>query len=301
MHRAVTHRNALFALHASVALFGLAALFGQWVTLPATLIVLGRTSIAAATLAIVAYARGEPLRPGDRRLFVNGAVLALHWVSFFAAVKLASVAIALLGYATFPVFVLALSPRERLRVAWRDYATAALATLGLVAIVPALSWSSDATRGLVLGIVSGFTFAWLAVRNRGLVARRSATLIALWQNVGAAVCLVPVALAVSASAPAPSLVDLALLAVLGVVCTGLAHTLFIASMRNVSAHAASVVASLEPVYGIALAAWLLHEIPDVRTVVGGALIVAAALLASRRSLGATRAVSVASGEARMGP
>jgi drug/metabolite transporter (DMT)-like permease len=66
------------------------------------------------------------------------------------------------------------------------------------------------------------------------------------------------------------------------VCTGLAHTLFIASMQRVSAHAASVVAALEPVYGIALAALLLHEIPGVRTLVGGALIVGAAVLASRR-------------------
>jgi drug/metabolite transporter (DMT)-like permease len=71
--------------------------------------------------------------------------------------------------------------------------------------------------------------------------------------------------------------------VLGIVCTGLAHTLFIASMRRVSAHSASVVASLEPVYGIALAAWLLGEKPDGLTMAGGVLIVVAALIASRRT------------------
>jgi drug/metabolite transporter (DMT)-like permease len=300
MHRVVTHRNALVALHAAVELFGLAALFGQWVTLPATLIVLGRTTIAAVTLAIVAYARREPLHAVDRRLLANGAVLALHWVSFFAAVKLASVAIALLGYAMFPVFVLVLSLGPATRVTRRDCATAVLATLGLVAIVPALSWSSEATRGLALGVVSGFTFAWLAVRNRTFVATRPATAIALWQNVGAALCLVPVAFFAAPSTRSPSLADLALLVVLGVVCTGVAHTLFIASMRRLSAHTASAVASLEPVYGIALAAWLLHQIPDVRTIAGGALIVAAALAASQRSLGEARAVSVASGEARIG-
>jgi drug/metabolite transporter (DMT)-like permease len=74
-----------------------------------------------------------------------------------------------------------------------------------------------------------------------------------------------------------------LLVVLGVVCTGFAHTLFIASMRRVSAHTAAVVAALEPVYGIALAAWLLGEWPDTRTLAGGALIVLAALVASRRA------------------
>ena len=59
--------------------------------------------------------------------------------------------------------------------------------------------------------------------------------------------------------PTPS--DAGLLLVLGVACTGVAHTLFIASMQRVSAHTASVVAALEPVYGIALAVALLHEIP----------------------------------------
>jgi drug/metabolite transporter (DMT)-like permease len=43
------------------------------------------------------------------------------------------------------------------------------------------------------------------------------------------------------------------------------------------------VASLEPVYGIALAAWLLGEKPDGRTMAGGVLIIVAALIASRRT------------------
>ena len=77
--------------------------------------------------------------------------------------------------------------------------------------------------------------------------------------------------------------EIILLLVLGVTCTGLAHTLFISSMQRLSAHTASVVAALEPVYGIALAALLLHEIPTWRTLAGGTLIVAAALVASRRS------------------
>ncbi|HEX6137344.1 MAG TPA: DMT family transporter [Casimicrobiaceae bacterium] len=279
----MTRRAALVALHASVALFGFAALFGKWIALPATVIVLGRTAIAAATLAIVARVRGE--RPGrpEAGLVWNGPLLALHWVSFFAAVQVAGVAVGLLGYASFPVFVLLLE-RARLAREARPLAsfTALLAAAGLAALVPDLSWSSGALRGLALGVVSGFTFALLAVRNRRLVGDRSATRIALWQNLFAAACLLPLVALHDRASAWPGLADAGLLIVLGVVCTGLAHTLFIASMRRVSAHAASVVAALEPVYGIVLAAWLLHEIPDARTLAGGALIVAAALLASRR-------------------
>jgi drug/metabolite transporter (DMT)-like permease len=71
--------------------------------------------------------------------------------------------------------------------------------------------------------------------------------------------------------------------VLGVVCTALAHTLFIRSLRALSAHTASVVAALEPVYGIALALLLLGEVPPARTLAGAVLIVGAALYATRRS------------------
>ncbi|HEV2220929.1 MAG TPA: DMT family transporter, partial [Casimicrobiaceae bacterium] len=117
---------------------------------------------------------------------------------------------------------------------------------------------------------------------RRLVAADDPARIALWQNAVAAACLLPIA-ALGGAQAWPTARDFALLAVLGVGCTALAHTLFIASMRGVSAHVASVVAALEPVYGIALAAWLLGEIPGSRTVAGAALIVAAALVASRRA------------------
>lgn len=280
----MTTRTAFVALHVSIALFGFAALFGKWILLSATAIVLGRTAIAAVTLAIVARARRQPLGHADATLALNGAILALHWVSFFAAIQTASVAIGLLGYAVFPLFVLLLERRLLTNAtSYREYVAAMLATVGLVALVPDFSWSSSATRGLALGLVSGFTFAWLTVRNRRLVVDQTATRIALWQNVFAAACLLPIVAIADRASTWPRLADVGLLIVLGVACTGLAHTLFIASMRRVSAHSASVVATLEPVYGIALAAWLLHEIPNRRTIVGGVLVVAAALLASRRA------------------
>src|SRR6476646_9580837 len=139
--RRVSRRAALAALHVAVALFGFAALFGKWVALPATAIVLARTILGAATLVAVARLRNVPLRRGDRHLLVNGAILAAHWVAFFAAVQAGGVAIALLGYAVFPVFVMALEHRlgDR-RSGVRGWASALLATLGLVALVPDLAW-----------------------------------------------------------------------------------------------------------------------------------------------------------------
>jgi drug/metabolite transporter (DMT)-like permease len=275
-----TPAAARVSLHVAVALFGFAALFGKWILLPATTIVLGRTLIAAATLAIVIVLRRQRVGRPDVATAINGAILALHWVSFFAAIQVSSVAVGLLGYASFPLFVLLLE-RRLLRGGSFEWTTALLAVLGLAALVPDFRWSSDVVRGLALGIVSAFTFALLAVRNQRLVEQMTPSRIALWQNLFAAACLAAIVAFVPGVAM-PTAADIAGLVVLGVVCTGLAHTLFIASMQRVSAHTASVVAALEPVYGIALAALLLHEIPGARTLVGGALVVCAAVLASRR-------------------
>jgi drug/metabolite transporter (DMT)-like permease len=130
-------------------------------------------------------------------------------------------------------------------------------------------------------VLSGLTFALLAVLNRRLGAARDATDVAFWQNAWAAVALLPLAI-VGTELPAFTWRDLGLLLVLGVVCTAGAHTLFIASLRHASAHTGSVVAALEPVYGIALAMLLQGEVPDARTLAGAALLVAAAVVASRR-------------------
>jgi drug/metabolite transporter (DMT)-like permease len=77
--------------------------------------------------------------------------------------------------------------------------------------------------------------------------------------------------------------DLLLLAVLGIVFTALAHTLFIQGLRGVKAQTASLISSLEPVYGIVFAALLLAEIPTPRTLLGGALILGVVLYSSWRS------------------
>lgn len=76
--------------------------------------------------------------------------------------------------------------------------------------------------------------------------------------------------------------------VLGVVCTALAHTLFIASLRAITAQSASLLASLEPVWGIVFGILLLRAIPTVSTLLGGALILCATLLPGIIPLGLSR-------------
>jgi drug/metabolite transporter (DMT)-like permease len=78
----------------------------------------------------------------------------------------------------------------------------------------------------------------------------------------------------------PSAWQIFLLAVLGVVCTALAHYLFIRSLAFVRAQLASILLALESVYSIVLAIVLLGEVPGIRVVFGGAAILSAVVVAT---------------------
>ena len=273
-------RSAMVSLHTAALLFGFAGLFGKWLSLPPATIVLGRTVVASAALALMLRLLREPVGAFEWRLAAGGAVLALHWVAFFHAIQISSVAVGLLGFASFPLFVLALEAWLLARpLHAAEWAIGVLVVAGLMLIVPEFSTDNHIVRGLLWGVLSGFTFALLAVGNRSLAARRAPSEIALWQNACAAACLLP---GFALQPIVPTMREAALLVALGVLCTALAHTLYIRGMRVVSALTASVIAALDPVYGIALAFVLLDEVPGARTLAGAALIVAAALLATWR-------------------
>jgi drug/metabolite transporter (DMT)-like permease len=74
--------------------------------------------------------------------------------------------------------------------------------------------------------------------------------------------------------------DFLLLAVLGIFCTALAHVLFIKSLVHIRTQLASIIACLEPVYGILFAFALLGEIPALRTILGGGIILGTIVAAS---------------------
>src|SRR5271169_1605774 len=181
----LSRARALVALHGAVLLFGFAGLFGKWLPLPPVTIVFGRAAVASMALALLLPLFGERGAARGRfewTLAASGALLAVHWVTFFQAIQTASVAVALLGFASFPLFVLLLEAalgQRRLRGG--EWAIAAVVSGGLLLVVPEFRWDNRIVQGLAWGIVSGLTFALLAVVNRTLATRHAAGAIALWQ------------------------------------------------------------------------------------------------------------------------
>ncbi|POA32553.1 MULTISPECIES: DMT family transporter [unclassified Pseudomonas] len=282
----MTPRTALGALHIGALMFGLTGVFGKLAAASPAIIVFGRAAFAVIALAFFArFASStgwQKLEAVDwRRLLLSGLLLAGHWVSFFIAVKVAGVAIATLGFASFPAFTVILEGlifRERIRA--NEILLVTLVSVGLVLVTPDFDLASEATSGLLWAVGSGLLFALLSLTNRASSGRIPAVQAALCQNVVVALCLLPVA--------APGLsevraIDWLWIGLLGVFCTGVAHSLFVASLAVIKARTAAVVFALEPVYGITVAWLLFGENPTLRMLIGGALIIIAIVVSSSLS------------------
>lgn len=278
------HGLGLLRIHIAVVFFGLAGLLGKCIAAPPATIVFVRTACAAAVLWPIVVATGRFRVPSRREalaILAAGVILAAHWQTFFLSVQLSTVAIALLTYASFPLFVTFLEPlvsRRRLRL--RDVATAFAVFVGLALVVPDLGAGGATLRGALWGIVSGFTFALFTLINRTFAPRTAPLILAAGQNSVAALVLLPF---LGTGAFDLGARDWTLLAFLGLAGTALAHLLFMQGLARVRAHTAAVIAALEPVYGIALAALLIGEIPRAVQLLGGAIIVAAAMVSQRSS------------------
>lgn len=270
------------ALHLAVVLFGLSGLFGKLLALPALVIVVGRTAIAAMTLGIAQLIRGRSFRVPRSSLplfALLGLLLAIHWVTFFYSIQISNIAIGLVSFSSFPIFVTLLEPlcfRERLSS--RNVLLALAVFGGLALVTPSCDLSDQLTQGVLWGVLSGFTFALLTLLNRVGAQKYAPVTTAMWQNLFAALILAPFTLPISVVL---SWRDLALLLGLGVICTALAHTLFIYALQTIKAQIASIVNALEPIYGVLFGYLLLNEIPAVKTAIGGVIIVGAAVIAAR--------------------
>lgn len=279
----LTPRSALLGLHIGALMFGLSGIFGKLILAGPLVIVFGRALFGSLSLAAVfASHLRQQQRPSPKQaamLIGSGLLLCAHWLTFFLAVKVGNVAVATLGFASFPAFTVLLEGLlfgERIRRG--EYGVVALVCIGLVMVTPNLDFSDGATLGLLWGVLSGLLFALLSLANRVSVRGVDPIQAALWQNLTIIACLLPLAFV---ELPTVRAMDWLWLVLLGVLCTGVAHSLFVASLRLIKARTAAVIFALEPVYGIAFATMLFGEEPSLRMLAGGALIIFATFLSAR--------------------
>lgn len=276
--------RSLAALHLAVMLFGLSAMLGRFVTVPAVLVAGGRVVCSAALLLVLCLGTRTPLALHSCRdtalALGTGVVLAVHWTTFFQAIQCSSVALGTISFSTFPLFVTFLEPlvfREPLRP--RSVLRAGLLLAGVLITVPEFSLGNRDTLGIAWGLVSSLSYAVMTLCNRRLSARYPARVVCLYEQGTAALVLLP-ALVLVPGDWTPR--NLAGVAVIGFVCTALAHSLYVAAQKRVKAQTAGLVSGMETVYSILYALVFLGEVPSLRALAGGAVILGVAVLSSLR-------------------
>ncbi|GGZ78788.1 hypothetical protein GCM10007161_07770 [Ignatzschineria indica] len=278
-------RGALGMAHIAALLFGLTGIFGVLITTSVEMITLGRAAFAVLGLWLLLLWQGRSLEWQFTLkewgiLLLSGIFLTIHWLTFFIAVKIGGVAVATLGFATFPAFITLIDYLLfKEQVTLREWWLLLLTTIGLILVTPSFSFASDGTIGLLWGILSGFAFALLVVTNKRGTKGIDAVQIALWQNGIVVLLLLPFTLM---QFQEMTLLNGFYLALLGIFCTGVSHYLLVKSLAVLEARIAGMIIALEPVYAILAAWWLFGSQPTLAMLAGATLIIGAIFLVSQK-------------------
>ncbi|MDO8554919.1 MAG: DMT family transporter [Candidatus Micrarchaeota archaeon] len=274
--------KGLFQVHLGIFLTAFIALFAKLIPLSPTLITLGRVFFASVVLfAILKFKKQKFSLENSKDLFylvLLGVIFAIHMVTFFYSAQLSTIAISLVTVYLYPIFVAILEPylfKEKIKL--KNVALALVALLGVMLIVPEFKLENNIAKGVAFGLVSAFSLAVILVSNKKYIKKYPSELLTFYQFGISTVVLLPFLLIENFKVTNQ---DIILLFLVGAVFTVGGYNLRIIGMKYINAYRASIIGTIEPVYGTILAAIILGEVPEIRTIVGGAIILATCLYAT---------------------
>lgn len=271
-------QKAWLQIHFCVFLWGFTAIVGKLISMAAMPLVLWRMLLVAAMLFCLPKV-WRALAGLSQRHFLAfsgvGVLVAIHWLGFYGAVKLANASVAATCMAMVPVFLCFIEPLVTGRpFVMRELWLGVLAVPGIALIVGGTPDNMNV--GVLVGILSALFAALFGAYNKRLIHRTDALSATALEMLGgglfvAAMGCVLVIWSPSGSAssalwpdPAqmfamPNAVDLRYLIGLALICTLLPFALSLRALRHLSAYASALAVNMEPIYAIILAVLILGE------------------------------------------
>lgn len=250
-------------LHFIVVLLGFTAIIGALITLPAADLVWFRMFFAFLGLWVYLLWRKIPFRLKGRdmlRLFGIGLVVALHWITFFHAVKVSNVSVTLGVFASATLFTSFLEPiLQRRRIFWLEVMIGLVTLAGIYII---FQYEFRYIEGILFSLTSAFLNGLFAVFNRNISQRHHPTVISFYEMLGGFIFITlffAVTGQLSFSSLSLSGSDLFWLLVLSLICTSYAFTAIVDIMKVLSAYTVILAINLEPVYGIIMAYFIFPD------------------------------------------
>jgi drug/metabolite transporter (DMT)-like permease len=264
MPHSAAERKAFWQIHFCVLLWGFTAILGKLITLPAQSLVVWRMLLVSVFLAVLPRVwRGlRVLPPRLIAIYAGiGVIVALHWLTFYGAIKLANASVAVSCLALGSIFTAIIEPMLTGKPHARSEILLGLMVIpGVYLLIGGVPLSMHL--GIAVGIISSLLTAVFATLNKRYVHEadpESVTFIEM--SVGALALAGASALyfGVDATFIRPDLYNFSFLLVLAILCTLLPFIISLHALRHISAFSTQLALNLEPVYAIVIAALWLRE------------------------------------------
>ncbi|KAF9659247.1 MULTISPECIES: DMT family transporter [Tenacibaculum] len=279
------HIKNLSGLLLATLFISTSGVLGKYIAMPSEVIVWFRSVIAMVILYVFCRFKKIDLTIQSRRhlfpFLMGGIFMGAHWITYFYALKLSNVAIGMLSLYTFPVMIAFLEPLF-LKIKFNPIhiVLGLMVLLGLYILAPDFDIKNTQVQGVLFGLLSALCYSVRILILKQYVQQYNGVMLMFYQVVIITVTLVPVLFFMDVSGFQEQLPYLLLLALL---TTAIGHSLMVHSLQFFSASTASIISSIQPVFGILLAFIFLNEIPTWNTFIGGSLILATVIIESIRS------------------
>jgi drug/metabolite transporter (DMT)-like permease len=275
--------TARLQIHFCVLLWGFTPILGKLISLPALPLVWWRMLLVVAVLVLMPRVwRG--LRALPIRLVMAyagiGVLVALHWLTFYGAIKLANASVAATCIALATAFTALIEPKLAHRRFSRRELALGLSVLPGVALV--VGGVPDEFRlGIAVGALSALLVALFGSLNKRLVEHGDALTVTGIELGAGTLALTILSPAMPWLFPVfdgslfqlPNHNDIVLLLTLSIACTLLPFALSLVALRHMTAFSAQLAVNLEPVYAILLAAVLFGEQRELTPLFYGGVVV----------------------------
>lgn len=256
-------RNYLH-LHFLIFIAGFTAILGELITIGSIPLVWYRMLMAGALMFLYIKFTKLKIKVDKRtmlKFFGAGVIVALHWITFFEAIKQSNISITLAMFSTGAFFASFIEPLfYKRRIIWYEILFGIIVIIGVFLITRG---ELKYINGIILGIVSALLSSLFAVINGTFIKEHSATVISFYEFVSGVVFLTFFILFFQGGFDIKfftlSAADWVFLFVLASVCTAYAFIGAVKVMKFISPYTVVLSYNLEPVYGITLALILFPE------------------------------------------
>lgn len=280
-----SHFKNLSLLLLATLFISTSGVLGKYIQMPPEAIIFFRASFAAGFIYLFCRFKKIKISVYSRKdkitFLLSGFFMGAHWVTYFYALKLSNVAIGMLSMFTFPVMTALLEPLfSKQKLNGIHVLLALFVLVGVYFLVPDFSIENDEAKGILFGVFSALCYALRNLITKKNVNNYNSSVIMFYQLIIVSVLLIPVLFFSDISNFESQLPLLLLVALL---TTAIGHTMMVNSLQYFSVSTASIIGSIQPIFGIIIAYLFVNEVPNKNTYIGGSLILLTVVIESIRS------------------